>query len=303
MTEGENIPTWDELWLAQRPRLLAIAYNILGTWAEAEDVVSEAWLILQEQPLGSLHDPPAWLTVVTSRIALDSATSAARARTEYIGPWLPEILLLDSRSAAQELGPEEQVVLTESVDLALVRMVQALSPVERVILVLVDVFRVPFREVARVVGQTPAATRQRAVRARRLLEKPIPVESGTASSAELQELAEALSAGDLKTLVTRLSDGCVLWTDSDGRTRAARRPVSGAEKVARFLTGIIGKFGMPQLSVVAAVGGSVLRASSADLTRIVVLEMSGGLITGIQIQQNPAKMRDSPLRDGATRAE
>lgn len=146
----------DTLWLGERPRLLAIAYNILGSWADAEDTVSEAWLRLQSAP--ELIDARAWLTVIISRIALDTATSAARARTDYIGPWLPEIVVLD------EPGPEERAVLQESVDLALVRMFQELTPTDRVILVLADVFDVPFRDIAEVLGSTPAATRQKASR-------------------------------------------------------------------------------------------------------------------------------------------
>ncbi|MGD7003409.1 sigma factor-like helix-turn-helix DNA-binding protein [Corynebacterium halotolerans] len=273
----------NELWLAQRPRLLAIAYNILGTWADAEDAVSESWLRLQSQ--NALDDIPAWLTVVTSRIALDTATSAARARTDYVGPWLPEIVTFTGP------GPEEQAVLQEAVDLALVRMLQQLDPVARVILVLADVFDVPFKDIAQVVGSTPAATRQRASRARKTLGSAEETPSRVIAAAELEQLAGALGDGDLAALTELLSEGCVLWTDSGGLTRAARRPVLSAEKVTRFLAGIIGRFGMPELVVEPAVGGAVLRATSPDMTRMVVLEVAEGQVTGVQIQQNPGKVR------------
>lgn len=275
----------NELWLAQRPRLLAIAYNILSTWADAEDAVSEAWLRLQSVEKGTLADASAWLTVVTSRIALDTATSAARTRAEYLGPWLPEVVALS------DAGPEERVVLQESVDLALVRILQHLSPVDRVALVLRDVFDVPFRDIAQVVGGTPAATRQRASRARKLLAQADGARSRVVPAAELEQLAEALGDGDLAALTELLSEGCVLWTDSGGLTRAARNPVYGAEKVGRFLAGIIDKFGMPKLVVQSAVGGAVLRATSTDMVRMVAIEVSGGQITGVQIQQNPGKVR------------
>lgn len=272
----------NELWLAQRPRLLAIAYNVLGTWADAEDAVSEAWLRLQSQD--ALDDVPAWLTVVTSRIALDTATSAARTRTDYVGPWLPEIVTFSGP------GPEQQAVLQESVDLALVRILQNLSPVDRVILVLADVFEVPFRDIAQVVGTTAAAARQRASRARKILGQMKGAGSRVIPAVELEQLAGALGNGDLAALTELLSEGCVLWTDSGGLTRAARNPVYGAEKVARFLAGIIGKFGMPELVVEPAVGGAVLRAVSTDMTRMVAVEVSGRQITGVQIQQNPGKV-------------
>lgn len=276
----------NELWLAQRPRLLAIAYNVLGTWADAEDAVSEAWLRLRSVEGDALDDVPAWLTVVTSRIALDTATSAARTRADYIGPWLPEIVTLS------DAGPEEQVVLQESVDLALVRMLQVLSPVDRVVLVLAEVFSVPFKDIARVVGSTPAATRQRASRARKTLGQADGARSRVVPAAELDQLVGALSDGDLAALTELLSEGCVLWTDSGGLTRAARNPVYGAEKVGRFLAGIIGKFGMPELVVEPAIGGAVLRATSTDMVRMVVVEVSGGQVTGVQIQQNAGKMRE-----------
>lgn len=274
----------NELWLAHRPRLLAIAYNILGTWADAEDTVSEAWLRLQSQD--RLADVPAWLTVVTSRIALDTATSAVRTRTEYIGPWLPEVVPLSG------VRPDEQVVLQESVDLALVRMLQYLSPTDRVILVLADVFDVPFPDIARVVGRTPAATRQKASRARKVLGQADGARPRVVPAVELEQLAGALGDGDLAALIELLSDGCVLWTDSGGLTRAARNPVYGVEKVGRFLTGVTGKFGMPRLAVEPAVGGSVLRATSTDMVRMVTFEVADGQITGVQIQQNPEKMRE-----------
>ncbi|RSZ62886.1 sigma-70 family RNA polymerase sigma factor [Corynebacterium hylobatis] len=273
----------DTLWLRERPRLLAIAYNILGSWADAEDTVSEAWLRLRSAP--ELIDARAWLTVITSRIALDIATSAARARTDYIGPWLPEIVVLD------EPGPEDRAVLQESVDLALVRMLQELEPPDRVILVLADVFDVSFRDIAEVLGSTPAATRQKASRARRNLARAEAAGGSVAPAADLAGLARALQTGDLAQLTHLLSEGCVLWTDSGGLTRAARRPIHGADKVARFLAGIIGTFGMPTLTVEPAVGGAVIRAESEDQVRMVVVEVAEGRITGLQIQQNPAKVR------------
>lgn len=276
----------NEVWLAQRARLIAIAYNILGSWSDAEDAASEAWLRLQKQEL--LDDAAAWLTVVTSRIALDTATSAEHARTDYVGPWLPEIVTLPGA------GPDERVVLGEAVDLALVRLVQNLVPVDRVIVVLADVFDVPFSTIAKVVDSTPSATRQRASRARRSLAEAegVGVSSRVISEGALNQLAVALGDGDLNALTKLLSDGCVLWTDSGGHTKAARRAVYGADKVRRFLAGIISKYGMPELAVEVVVGGHAIRATSPDMVRMIVVEASeSGEITGLQIQQNPEKMR------------
>ncbi|MGP6174338.1 sigma factor-like helix-turn-helix DNA-binding protein [Corynebacterium sp. A21] len=281
-----------DLWVSERPRLLAIAYNILGTWADAEDAASEAWLRWRAEP-DPLDDARAWLSVVTSRIALDMATAAARSRTDYVGPWLPEIAVF-RREAALESGfpaPAAQVELQESVDLALVRLYQNLSPVDRVILVLAEVFALSFKEISRVVGHTPAACRQKASRARKALAESEGAAGAAASAAELKALTSALREGNLAVLTELLSDGCVLWTDSGGLSTAARRPIYGADKVSRFLTGIIVKHGMPEISVESAVGGAVLKAVSPDMVRWVVLELQEGHITGVQIQQHPGKMR------------
>lgn len=274
-------------WTRERPRLLGLAYSVLGTWEDAEDAVSEAWLRLQrvagtsQQP----RDVPAWLTVVVSRLALDAATTAAKRRESYVGPWLPEISVQDD--------PAEYVVLGEGVDLAFVRILQSLRPVDRVVVVLSDVAGMSHQEISDIVGSTPAATRQRLRRARTTLATP---SSDThaprlVDRSHLDTLATALNAGDLGTLVEQLSEGCILWTDSGGLTRAARNPVYGSDRVTRFLAGLISKYGMPRVSAIDTAAGPVLRAVSEDMTRVVVLETGGGVeITGIQVKQNPHKI-------------
>ncbi|OLT51856.1 RNA polymerase subunit sigma-24 [Corynebacterium sp. CNJ-954] len=275
-------------WIRERPRLLGLAYTVLGTWEDAEDAVSEAWLRLQRVD-GTSQEPrdvPAWLTVVVSRIALDAATTAAKRRESYVGQWLPDIVV-------QDADPADRIVLGEGVDLAFIRLLQSLRPVDRIVLVLADVVGMSHQEIADAVGSTPAATRQRLRRARAALASPseaAPVPR-SADQSYLHTLAAALNADDLGTLVEQLSEGCVLWTDSGGLTRAARNPVYGSDRVSRFLAGLISKYGMPRVSVVDAVAGPVLRAASEDMTRVVVLETDGGTgITGIQVQQNPGKI-------------
>jgi RNA polymerase sigma-70 factor (ECF subfamily) len=287
------------IWQAERPRLLGLAYTVTGSWTDAEDVVSDGWLRLDraEQEGRELDDVASWLTTVVSRLALDAATTAAKRRESYVGPWLPEAVLEDPRGNVinhEGADPEYRAVLGDEVDLVFVRLIQELSPVDRVILVLVDVAELAHAEVAGIVGTTPSATRQRLRRARRTLahQPDDPQRSHVADRGTLDALAESLNNGDLEMLVEQLSEGCVLWTDSGGLSRAARNPIHGPEKVSRFLTGFIEKYGMPQLSVVVAVGGAVLRAVSTDMTRIITLEVTDGRITGMQIQQNAEKIRN-----------
>jgi RNA polymerase sigma-70 factor (ECF subfamily) len=274
-----------EEYLAERPRLLGLAYTVLGSWHDAEDAVSEAWLRLAGQ---EPEDPAAWLTTVVSRLALDAATTTAKRRETYVGPWLPEAVLA---GAGADTGPQDRILLGEQVDLAFVRLLQSLSPVDRVIVVLADVAGLEHREIAGIVGTTAPATRQRLRRARSTLTHSDDRGRPTgADRATLEALASALNDGDLGSLVEQLSGGCVLWTDAGGLTRAARNPIRGQDKVNRFLAGLIAKFGMPQVSVVDAVGGPVLRAVSTDMTRIITVEVVDGQVTGLQIQQNPGKI-------------
>lgn len=280
-------------WAHERPRLLGLAHTVLGTWQDAEDTVSEAWLRL-DRVTGTGQEPqdvPAWLTVVVAHLALDAATSAAKRRENYVGPWLPEISVQDD--------PAEHAVLGEGVDLAFLRMLQTLRPVDRVIVVLAEVAGMSHHDIAAVTGTTPSATRQRLRRARVSLsagDVPVP---HVVQRHRLDVLAAALNDGDLGTLIDELSEGCVLWTDSGGLTSAARNAVRGHDRVSRFLAGLVGKYGMPRVSVVDTVAGPVFHAVSPDMTRIVVLETGdagwgAGGVTGIQVQQNPHKIRTSP---------
>lgn len=271
--------TTDELWNRARPRLLAVAVNILGSVHDAEDVVSEAWLTLQQHE--EVRDLEGWLIRVVSNLAIDAARSVERSRTDYIGPWLPELV------AGGDVG--EDVVKRELVDLAFVRLLQTLRPVDRATVVLVDVLGLPAPEAANMVGTTSSALRKRLSRARGILreagDSPAVVDRKT-----LERITTSLAAADLSTFLSLLSDGCVLWTDSAGQASAARRPVYGRDKVGRFLAGIISKYGMPDVAIVEAAGGPVILATSPDMKRGIVLEHIDGQITGIQIQQNQAKL-------------
>ena len=241
--------------------------------------MSEAWLTLQQHE--EVRDLEGWLIRVVSNLAIDAARSVERSRTDYIGPWLPELV------AGGDVG--EDVVKRELVDLAFVRLLQTLRPVDRATVVLVDVLGLPAPEAANMVGTTPTALRKRLSRARGILreagDSPAVVDRKT-----LERITTSLAAADLSTFLSLLSDGCVLWTDSAGQASAARRPVYGRDKVGRFLAGIISKYGMPDVAIVEAAGGPVILATSPDMKRGIVLEHIDGQITGIQIQQNQAKL-------------
>ena len=276
-----NSETSEEVWLRERPRLFGVAYHITGSVADAEDAVSEAWLRFDASQ--DVQHPQSWLATVTARLALDIVRSPERSRVDYVGPWLPEV-------AHPGLGPEDSALAKLELDRAFVRILQELSPVDRVLFVLTEAYGVKAAELASVAGLTPAAARQRLSRARRQLAQTAELPR-SADAATLSMLVSSLNDGDLTALTDLLSEGAVLWTDSGGLTKAARRPIFGSDKVSRFIAGIVGKYGLGRLEVCHALGGPVLLVHSADQVRAITVEMSGGEITGLQIQQNQHKIR------------
>lgn len=222
-----------------RPRLVRVAYAILGSHTEAEDVVSDGWLRLaRAHARERVVDVESWAVVAISRMALDVLRSARVRREQYVGPWLPEPLVqLESAT-----DPAETAALADEVSYALLVVLETLSPAERTAFVLHDLFGVPFPEVAQIVGRSPAAVRQLASRARRHVRDGRP---GTADTPEHRQVVAAFAAaaasGDLAGLVRVLDPDVVLVSDGGGIVSSARRPVLGADRVARFLVGLFRK--------------------------------------------------------------
>lgn len=223
--------TTEQRFARARPRLLRLAYSELGDLGEAEDVVQEAWLRLERAGAQSIDDLDAWLTTVVGRLALDALRSARARRETYVGPWLPEPLV----TSKPEDDPADRVTLDESVSYALLAMLEQLSPAERTAFVLHDIFDVPFGEVADVVGRRPEAVRQLASRARRHIARQRPRFEATHTDHDraVRAFARAVADGDLGELVAVLDPDVVWTTDGGGRATAARKPLVGADRVAR----------------------------------------------------------------------
>jgi len=220
-----------------RSRLVRIAYAVTGSHAEAEDVVSDCWLRLVAADADTpVKDVEAWGTVVVARRALDILRSARVRRETYVGPWLPEPWV-DSPVPGD---PADRVTLDDRVSFALMVMLETLSPPERTAWVLHDLFDMQFSEVARVVGRSPASVRQLAARARKRVAAGTPrlqVDRVT-HEAVVAAFRCASIGGDLPTLMTVLDPDVRLTSDGGGQVRAARRPVHGADRVARMLIGL-----------------------------------------------------------------
>ncbi|HEY8581418.1 MAG TPA: RNA polymerase sigma factor SigJ [Capillimicrobium sp.] len=276
---------------AHRSHLVRVAYATVGSLAEAEDVVQEAWLRLQrlERP-DEIRDLRAWLTTTVSRLALDALGSARARRERYVGPWLPEPLVEDL--AAED--PADRVTLDESVSMALLVVLERLSAAERSAFLLHDVFGLSFDEVSEVVGRTPAAVRQLASRARRHVEEGRPRFPPT--RAEQSELVAAFAAacaeGDLEALVGLLDPDVVWRSDGGGKVVASRKIQHGAERVAGINVALARKYPTSDVRLVDVNGapGLVLRGDDRDLT-VMAFTVDEGRIVAIDVVRNPDKLQ------------
>jgi RNA polymerase sigma-70 factor (ECF subfamily) len=284
VTSGEDLA---DAFDALRPRLIAVAYGILGSVEEAEDAVQDAWLRLTRTNRSEIEDLTGWLIVTVSRLAVDTLRSARKRREEYVGTWLPEPIVAPD-------DPVERVTLDESMSMAMLVVLESLSPPERTAFVLHDVFGLPFAEVGRVVGRTPAACRQLATRARKHVSARAPrFDVDTAAHRNVVEAFSRATRGrDLDALVALLDPDVVLRGDGGGIVLATRKPVVGATKVARFLVGIARRYDEHgfRRSLVNGWPGLVLFRGD-HLDSVLGLTVAGGRITEIDIVRNPEKLR------------
>jgi len=233
---------------AERPRLVGLAYRLLGSLTDAEDVVQEAWFRWAAADRASVERPAAWLTTVVSRLGLDRLRASQRERLDYVGPWLPEPIV---RPIDDEPGRAAE--LSDSLTTAFLVVLEALTPEERLVLLLVDVFGEPFRTVAGLLDRTEESCRQLAVRARRKVRRedaPSRAERGGASEqlALATAFAGAVMSGDVELVRSMLAPDVVLTSDGGARRHAARRPVVGADRVARFVVNVTKKVAAASLS-------------------------------------------------------
>jgi RNA polymerase sigma-70 factor (ECF subfamily) len=216
-----------------RDLLVGVAYRILGRVADAEDVVQEAWLRWTNVDFSEVADPRAFLVRVTSRLAIDRLRRLKTRRESYVGPWLPEPVLT-GRDVA------EDVALAESVSMAMLVVLETLSPLEREVFVLREAFGMPYAEIAEILGRSEAAARQLGRRARdHVRERSVRFETDQETRQRVTErFLEAALGGDVEALMEVLAPGVTLVADGGGRARAPRRPVHGADNVSRFMVAI-----------------------------------------------------------------
>jgi RNA polymerase sigma-70 factor, ECF subfamily len=287
---------------ALRSHLMAVAYRVTGTVADAEDIVQEAWLRWNGQDT-AIADLRAWLTTVVSRLGLDRLRSAAHRRETYTGHWLPEPVVIGFDDA----DPLSAVVAREDARFAAMVVLERLSPDQRVAFVLHDGFNVPFAEVAEVLGTSEAAARQLASRARKAVAAEPPPKPDPSHNEVVGKLMAAIASGDLAATVALLHPDVTFTGDSNRRAPTAARVIHGPDKVARFLFGLAKRYGPSfvtanQLALVNGELGAYTSGSSggdgyqAMTPRVTAMTVRDGKVCAIWDIANPDKFTGSPLR-------
>ncbi|MFR9767131.1 RNA polymerase sigma-70 factor [Nocardia sp. SC052] len=276
-----------EAFVAHRDLLFTVAYEMLGSSADAEDVLQETWLRWVKADTEQVDDERAYLVRITTRQSLNRLRTMKRRREAYVGPWLPEPML-----TAPDVA--EHVELAENISMAMMLVLETLSPTERAVFVLREVFDLGYEEIAAAVGKNPPTVRQIAHRARRHVEarRPRSVVSPSQTRASVEAFGRALESGDPQGLLDVLAPHVVLMSDGGGIKRAALHPIIGAEKVARYITGGTGKVQAELSCETILINGHPALALRLDgvLDGIMAFHVEDDHITGLYFVGNPEKL-------------
>jgi RNA polymerase sigma factor (sigma-70 family) len=287
--------------MSERSQLINLAYRLLGSLADAEDVVQETyarWYAMSPQQQEGIESPGGWLTKVASRVCLDLLGSARARRERYVGEWIPEPLperteWINGRPGGGVVDPADRVTLDESINMAFLVVLESMTPAERVAFILHDVFRYPFAEVAEIVGRTPAACRQLAVSARRRIRAvQAPATPAARQAGIVRDFKQAWEAKDINALIGLLDPDATAIADGGGLVNAALLPVEGSEQVARYCVDIAGM--APDLTIlertVNGQPGLVLQLDDVTVG-VMAFEVTGDRIKHIWGVRNPEKLR------------
>lgn len=285
--------TPEQLFEAQRRRLLGIAYRMLASRADAEDVVQDAWFKWARIDAATIANPQAFLTTMVSRLCLDRLRQEQLRRQAYVGPWLPEPI-----ADWQSLCPASAREFADDLSYALLLALERLSPLERAAFILHDVFDEPFSAVAETLGRSEAAARQLAARARKSVRQARPQRAVSPDQHRklLDAFLAAMAAGDAEGLKALLREDALYVSDSGGHSLTARRPIYGGERIVRLLTGVRRKFPMARGAVstaIAAINGrpTALVQVDGQLRQMISIEVDGECIAAIFLVGNPEKLR------------
>jgi len=287
--------------MSERRQLINLGYRLLGSLADAEDVVQETyarWYAMSREQQEAIESPGAWLMKVASRICLDLLSSARARRESYVGEWIPEPLpdrteWINGRSGGATNDPADRVTLDESINMAFLVVLESMTPAERVAFILHDVFRYSFAEIAEIVGRTPAACRQLASSARRRLRASQAPATPSAQQADIvTNFKQAWEAKDIDALLGLLDPDAAAIGDGGGLVSAELRPIEGGEQIARAVIDIAGR--APNLTILErTVNGQPGLVAQQDGVTVTVMafNVSGDRIKRIWAVRNPEKLR------------
>jgi RNA polymerase sigma factor (sigma-70 family) len=288
--------------MSERRQLINLAYRLLGSLADAEDVVQETyarWYAMSRQQQRAIESPGAWLTTVASRICLDLLGSARARRERYVGEWIPEPLpepaeWVSGRPGGATVDPADRVTLDESINMAFLVVLESMTPAERVAFILHDVFRYTFAHVAEITGRTPAACRQLASSARRRIrESQAPATPTAQQAGVVREFKRAWEAKDIDTLIGLLDPDATAISDGGGLASAALRPIEGAEQIARHYVDIAGRTPDNVTILERTVNGQPGLVAQQDgvTATVFAFDLAGDRIKHIWAVRNPDKLR------------
>ncbi|GAA4207204.1 RNA polymerase sigma factor SigJ [Streptosporangium oxazolinicum] len=287
--------------MSERRQLINLAYRLLGSLADAEDVVQETyarWYAMSREQRDAIESPGAWLTTVASRVCLDLLGSARARRERYVGEWIPEPLpdrteWISGRPGGTAADPADRITLDESVNMAFLVVLDAMTPAERVAFVLHDVFRYSFAEVAEIVGRTPGACRQLASSARRRIRAAQAPATPAARRADIvRAFKQAWEAKDIDALVGLLDPDATGIADGGGLASAVLHPIEGGEQIARYAIDIVAR--VPELTILErTVNGEPGLVAQRDGVIVVVMafDVAGDRIRHLWAVRNPEKLR------------
>jgi len=282
--------------MGERRQLINLTYRMLGSLAEAEDAVQESyarWYAMSPRQQDAIESPGAWLTTVASRICLDVLGSARARRERYVGDWVPEPLPDAAEWKGAIADPADRVTLDESVNMALLVVLESMTPAERVAFILHDVFRYSFGEVAEIVGRTPAACRQLASSARRRVDgAPVRPTPAADQAAVIRNFKTAWEAKDIGALVGLLDPRAIAVSDGGGQANTALRPIEGADQIARYAIAISGL--IPHMTLLeCTVNGQpgLVALKDGVPTSVMAFQVTAGQITHMWGVRNPEKLQ------------
>ena len=292
MSMSSNRPPESDPLAPHRGRLLGLAYRMLGSRSDAEDVVQDAYLRFVGAQ--DVRNPEAFLVTIVTRLCLDRLKSAKAQREIYVGPWLPEPVF-----DADSLSPDRATELADDLSFALLLALDRLSPLERAAFLLHDVFDTPFADIADMLDRSEAACRQLAARARRTVrdERPAPIVAPDSHARLLHAFAEAAAGGDMSRLIGLLREDAVLIADSGGHKSAPLNRVLGADRIARFFIGVGNKNASRDVRIVPMIingtAGALLYLDG-EIDHTVSMAIDGERIAAIYLVRNPDKLRHAP---------